>query len=340
MALCARAAATARSSSRCSSCSSPSAAPPSAWLRRRSSFFRPLVVLARRLGYDNITAGAIGLVGAGAGFAGAFLNPFTVGVAQDIAGLPVFSGLGFRLVVWAVLTIITVIYIVLWSRRRKSPPAIDDQPSPAASDALSSLGLRRWSVLAVLLGGLAAVVVGATSWGWGIFELSGLFVAHRHSCRFARRSRSQRHRRAVRRRCRRHRRRCPGGRLGARSAGDLRSRQRDRHDPLRNGVGGAQSPGRHQHRRDLRYSGAAQLPGAVRQRSGRTVDSDPGAACRSRRRVATDDRPGLSIRRWFHQRLHAQPGLLHGRPRPHQGLVGGLGEVHLAAAVSSGSGPV
>jgi uncharacterized ion transporter superfamily protein YfcC len=140
-------------------------------------FLPALVVLTKRLGYDNITAGAIGLVGAGAGFAGAFLNPFTVGVAQDIAGLPVFSGLGFRLVVWATLTTLTVIYVVLWSRRRRSPPASDDLPSPEASDGPPSLDLRGWSVLAVLVGALAAVVVGATSWGWGIFELSGLFVA-------------------------------------------------------------------------------------------------------------------------------------------------------------------
>ena len=140
-------------------------------------FLPALVVLARRLGYDNITAGAIGLVGAGVGFAGAFLNPFTVGVAQDIAGLPVFSGLGYRLIVWVVLTTITVIYIVLWSRRRKGLTANDDQPSTSESDGPSSLGLGGWSVLAVLLGALAAVVVGATSWGWGIFELSGLFVA-------------------------------------------------------------------------------------------------------------------------------------------------------------------
>ena len=140
-------------------------------------FLPALVVLARRLGYDEITAGAIGMVGAGAGFAGAFLNPFTVGVAQDIAGLPLFSGIGFRLVVWAIITTITAVYIVLWSRRRRSPTAADNLAStPDTADSFS-LDFRGWSVLAVLLGGLAAVVVGAMSWGWGILELSGLFVA-------------------------------------------------------------------------------------------------------------------------------------------------------------------
>jgi uncharacterized ion transporter superfamily protein YfcC len=140
-------------------------------------FLPALVVLARRLGYNEITAGAIALVGAGAGFAGAFMNPFTVGVAQDIAGLPVFSGIGFRLVAWAFLTTITVIYVVWWSRRHRTTPATDGQPPPSDPDVPSVLGLRKWSVLAVLLAGLAAVIVGAMSWGWGIFELSGLFVA-------------------------------------------------------------------------------------------------------------------------------------------------------------------
>jgi uncharacterized ion transporter superfamily protein YfcC len=116
-------------------------------------------------------------VGAGVGFAGAFLNPFTVGVAQEIAGLPVFSGLGYRLVVWAILTTVTVVYIVVWSRRRKSQPEVEEQSPPAALDGPIHLGLRGWLVLAVLLATLIAVVVGATNWGWGIFELSGLFVA-------------------------------------------------------------------------------------------------------------------------------------------------------------------
>jgi len=78
-------------------------------------FLPGLVILCRRLGYDEVIAGAIALGGAGAGFAGAFLNPFTIGVAHGIAGLPPFSGIGFRLIVWATLTLATMLYIG-WSR--------------------------------------------------------------------------------------------------------------------------------------------------------------------------------------------------------------------------------
>jgi uncharacterized ion transporter superfamily protein YfcC len=139
-------------------------------------FLPGLVVLARQLGYNRITAGAIALVGAGAGFSGAFLNPFTVGVAQDIAGLPLFSGLGFRLVVWTILTAITVVYVVLWSRRHRLAPGAESGPDVSFMEP-PRLGGRQWVVLGVVVAGLAAMVMGALSWSWGIFELSGLFVA-------------------------------------------------------------------------------------------------------------------------------------------------------------------
>src|SRR5690625_4153952 len=54
--------------------------------------------LAFMLGYDSIIGAAIVLVGAGAGFTAAFMNPFTVGVAQGIAELPIYSGFATRLV--------------------------------------------------------------------------------------------------------------------------------------------------------------------------------------------------------------------------------------------------
>lgn len=136
-------------------------------------FLPALVVLARRLGYDEITGGAIALVGAGAGFAGAFLNPFTVGVGQGIAGLPLFSGMGYRFIVWTVLTTIAVVYVSMYARRIHGTPAADAHAGPSAPRSTG----RQKLVLAVLAAGLVAVVVGALKWEWGIMELAGLFVA-------------------------------------------------------------------------------------------------------------------------------------------------------------------
>ncbi len=142
-------------------------------------FLPGLVLLARRLGYDEVTGGAIALVGAGAGFAGAFLNPFTVGVAQGIAGLPLFSGLGYRLRVWLVMTLIAIAWVLRYARgvRAAGPAAAPVEAEAAAPSAAGALSGRQKLVLGVIVIALVAVAVGALEWQWGILELAGLFVA-------------------------------------------------------------------------------------------------------------------------------------------------------------------
>ncbi|MDZ7359620.1 MAG: AbgT family transporter [candidate division KSB1 bacterium] len=147
-------------------------------------FLPALVILSRSLGYDSVVGGAIALVGAGAGFAGAFLNPFTIGVAQGIAGLPLFSGVEFRLAVWAVLTVITMIFILRYAKKIKrspqsSPVYAIDQKRPAVTADFTQAKLSRPQAMALLLSAVAFgfLIVGAMQWGWGINELSGLFFA-------------------------------------------------------------------------------------------------------------------------------------------------------------------
>ena len=67
-------------------------------------FILIFVPLAISLGYDSIVGAAIPFVGAGAGFAGAFLNPFTIGIAQGIADLPPVSGLVYRILLFHHIT--------------------------------------------------------------------------------------------------------------------------------------------------------------------------------------------------------------------------------------------
>ncbi|GMU64298.1 MAG: hypothetical protein AMXMBFR36_05720 [Acidobacteriota bacterium] len=139
-------------------------------------FLPALVLLARRLGYDDLTGAAIALVGAGAGFAGAFLNPFTVGVAQGIAGLPLFSGMGYRLVVWTVTTALAIGFVVRHARKVKASPDADaaaaaPEPTPPAS------GTPRQRLVLALLGlSIAVLVAGVLRFEWGILELGGLFL--------------------------------------------------------------------------------------------------------------------------------------------------------------------
>ncbi len=71
-------------------------------------FVAMAVPLALKLGYDSITGVAMVYLGAMIGFATAFLNPFTVGIAQGIAEIKPFSGLAFRLFLWFVFTSVTM----------------------------------------------------------------------------------------------------------------------------------------------------------------------------------------------------------------------------------------
>jgi uncharacterized ion transporter superfamily protein YfcC len=136
-------------------------------------FIPALVLLSRKMGYDDVTGCAIALVGAGAGFSGAFLNPFTVGVGQGIAGVPLFSGMGYRLIVWTVITILAIVYVLRYARtvRREPEAAIEDASVKVALQA------RHVAVLSVLVLALAAVVIGAMEWDWGLDQLAALFVA-------------------------------------------------------------------------------------------------------------------------------------------------------------------
>ena len=141
-----------------------------------------LLLLARSLGYDSLVGGGIALVGANAGFASAFMNPFTVGVAQGIVGLPLFSGLQFRLVLWTIMTSVTILFMARYAAKVKARPEIslmyelDRQRTPveSAGDQEKFTG-RHSAVLLVALLALVLLAIGALRWHWGIRELSALF---------------------------------------------------------------------------------------------------------------------------------------------------------------------
>lgn len=145
-------------------------------------FLPALLLLARSLGYDSLIAGGIALVGANAGFASAFMNPFTVGVAQGIVGLPLFSGIEYRAIVWAIITTVTIIYLTRYAARVKAKPSIslmyelDKQREPVESQDIEERFTKRHiAVLIISVLALGALAIGAIRWQWGILQLSALF---------------------------------------------------------------------------------------------------------------------------------------------------------------------
>ncbi|RZT96597.1 putative ion transporter superfamily protein YfcC [Ancylomarina subtilis] len=80
------------------------------------------VPMAIKMGYDSIVGVAICFVAAGLGFAGALLNPFTIGIAQGLSNLPLFSGIEYRFFCWFVINIIGFTFILRYAAKvRKNP---------------------------------------------------------------------------------------------------------------------------------------------------------------------------------------------------------------------------
>jgi uncharacterized ion transporter superfamily protein YfcC len=85
--------------------------------------FVPIFIpLALSLGYDSALGTAIPFVGAGVGFAAAFTNPFTVGIAQGIAQVPLYSGLGYRLIIWVICTSVIIAWLSVYAHKISKDP--------------------------------------------------------------------------------------------------------------------------------------------------------------------------------------------------------------------------
>jgi len=80
------------------------------------------VPMAISMGYDSIVGVCMCFIAAGMGFAGCLMNPFTLGIAQEIAGLQLFSGLEYRFVIWIVVNIVGISYVLWYAARVKKNP--------------------------------------------------------------------------------------------------------------------------------------------------------------------------------------------------------------------------
>ncbi len=147
--------------------------------------FIPLFVgLAIAMGYDALVGMSIVSLAVAMGFAAAFMNPFTVGVAQKVAELPLFSGMGFRIIVWFVHVTMAVVYTLLYAIKVKKDPS----KSILKGMDMGSLALNHDELVQKKLTGRdklillwVAVIVGLLVWGvivkgWYFDELAGLFI--------------------------------------------------------------------------------------------------------------------------------------------------------------------
>jgi uncharacterized ion transporter superfamily protein YfcC len=134
--------------------------------------------LARSMGYDNFVGVSIPFIGAGMGFAGAAFNPFTVGIAQGIADLPLFGGAAYRTLICFVFTAIAALFVMRYARRLEHQPDLRFLPD-GDEERIKDVPMTKARTATLFIFGtaLVLVIVGAIEWGWYIAEISGLFLA-------------------------------------------------------------------------------------------------------------------------------------------------------------------
>jgi len=153
-------------------------------MSQETVIFIPIVImLARSLGYDAMVGFAMISLGAQVGFQSGWLNPFTVGVAHDVAELPMFSGIALRLVLWAVYLIVTCWFIIRYAKKVKDDPSKslvreleEEQDETLDLSNIPKMSKGQIMVLLLVAAALILLVVGISLWDWYITEMSALFL--------------------------------------------------------------------------------------------------------------------------------------------------------------------
>ena len=140
------------------------------------------ITLALFLGLDKVTGTAMIALGAAVGFTAGILNPFNVGVAQDIAELPLFSGMAYRIVILVILLVATSAYIIIYAKKVAANPeksviyGIQEDTEYTFEDVSDSISKSQIAVLVIMAAGFGILIYGLSKKGWYFEEMSGLFI--------------------------------------------------------------------------------------------------------------------------------------------------------------------
>ncbi|MCD8785250.1 TIGR00366 family protein [Staphylococcus gallinarum] len=153
-------------------------------LAEETIIFVPIgIIIARTLGYDAMTGVSMVILGAASGFLGGMLNPFTVGVAQSVAELPMFSGWGLRTVIYIVVLLVAISVGMLYGHRVKNDMSksivyeLEQKERSVQTTVEQSRFSKRQALgLLFIVATILLNVYGIFSFGWSFNEMSANFI--------------------------------------------------------------------------------------------------------------------------------------------------------------------
>lgn len=142
-----------------------------------------LIILAKQNGYDTMFGFALGILPVYIGWSTATTNPFTVQIAQQIAELPIGSGMWLRFIIFIIGIIIGFSYLMRYGKSVKNNNRVsltlNENDTNEVDDDLSNekLTKKHIAILIVLIIGYACILSSVQFMGWGLIEMSAGFLA-------------------------------------------------------------------------------------------------------------------------------------------------------------------
>lgn len=146
--------------------------------------FLPLMyVVCIAAGFDSLTAVSLLFCSSAIGYASGMTNAFTVGVAQTIAELPLFSGIELRAAVYIVLAIVSSVYFMLHAKKIKDHPEKNTMlktdhfyAEQLDLEEVKPLTFQHKLILFVFAMGFVVVAFCVIKLGFYIDEMSAIFL--------------------------------------------------------------------------------------------------------------------------------------------------------------------
>ncbi|MFC3033046.1 YfcC family protein [Pseudoalteromonas fenneropenaei] len=142
-----------------------------------------LVALCKAMRLDAMTAVGMIVAGYGIGYGVSAFNPFTVLIAQQIAEIPVYSGIWLRLAIFLPFVLIGFHHVWQYTKRVQADPnnsIMLDVPCPLAGKTAPDyprLNRRHQLILGSFIITLIVAVTGIATQGWYLYELGAVFIA-------------------------------------------------------------------------------------------------------------------------------------------------------------------